>query len=199
MSCSKWSWRRSRARCTRPAEVFASSLDTHHSFFVRYAVASGGDSHLDMHHDAAEVTLNVCLGKEFRGSGLRFCGRFGDSDHRKASALCAHTPGYAILHLGRQRHGADTITEGERLNLIMWARSSAFRAAAAYGHTPPDGYPHQPERGPPDQLCLSQSNDADYEIALAALADGETTRPLPPVCAAGACSRSNKKARFPSA
>jgi hypothetical protein len=51
----------------------------------------------------------------------------------------------APLHLGRQRHGADVIATGERLNLILWARSSAFRAAAAFGHVDADGYPREKE------------------------------------------------------
>ena len=51
----------------------------------------------------------------------------------------------------------------------MWARSSAFRAAAAFGHIDPDGYPPQPEDGAPDRLCLSKTNDADYKRALEAL------------------------------
>ena len=35
---------------------------------------------------------------------------------------------------------------GERLNLILWARSSAFRAAAAFGHVDADGYPRDKEQ-----------------------------------------------------
>lgn len=42
-------------------EVFARSLDHHHSFFVRYATADGADRGLDLHHDASEVRLHVCL------------------------------------------------------------------------------------------------------------------------------------------
>ena len=123
-----------------------------------------------MHHDASEATLNVCLGREgFTGGGLRFCGRFGGEAHRRNVAVADHAVGRATLHLGRQRHGADDLTSGERLNLIVWARSSAFRAAAAFGHIDPDGYPPQPEDGAPDRLCLSKTNDADYKRALEAL------------------------------
>ena len=61
------------------------------------------------------------------------------------------------------RRGADTIESGERLNLILWARSSAFRAAAGFGHVDPDGYPREKEEGNPDRVCLSKSNDHDYE------------------------------------
>ena len=117
-----------------------------------------------MHHDASEVTLNVCLGREFSGARLQFCGRFGSSDHRVASASHSHSIGCAVLHLGRQRHGADAIATGERLNLIVWARSSAFRGAAAFGWLPPDGYPKDREGdGAIDEVCLSKANDDDYE------------------------------------
>lgn len=72
------------------------------------------------------------------------------------------------MHLGRQRHGADNITSGERLNLIVWARSSAFRAAAAFGHVDADGYPKEKEGSGfmPDRVCLSKANDADFEAQL---------------------------------
>ena len=138
------------------SEVFSSSIDHHHSFVVQYSKATGGDRGLDLHHDASEVTLNVCLGRGpssvgepgFHGSGLRFCGRFGGGDHRRTSCVHAHTPGRGVIHLGRQRHGADDLIDGERLNLIVWARSSAFRGAAAFGHVPPDGYPREAGTAP---------------------------------------------------
>lgn len=145
-------------------EIFADSLDHHHAFVVRYEASGGGDAFLDMHHDASEVTLNVCLGRgAFEGSGLRFCGRFGSAEHRRETCELRHAPGRAVIHLGRQRHGADVISAGERVNLIVWARSSAFRAAAAFGRVDPDGYPRAKENGEPDRLCLSRANDDDYE------------------------------------
>jgi hypothetical protein len=124
---------------------------------------------LDMHHDASEATLNVCLGRDdFPSGGLRFCGRFGDSDHRMASHVYSHSKGRAILHLGRHRHGADNIgsTSAERMNLIVWARNSAYRGAAAFGHAPLDGSPLEKEAGEPDRLCLSKANDRDYETQM---------------------------------
>ncbi|GMI06687.1 hypothetical protein TrRE_jg6408 [Triparma retinervis] len=149
-----------------PTEMFSNSLDHHHTFCVEYRAEElgVGDRHLDMHHDASEVTLNVCLGRDgFKASGLQFCGDYGASDHRASSLKLEHTIGTAVLHLGRRRHGADNITGGERVNLIVWARSSAFRAAAAYGHVPPDGYPKTKEGSVVDTVCLSRANDADYE------------------------------------
>jgi hypothetical protein len=40
-------------------------FDAHHSFVVRYKV--GADVDLAKHVDDSEVTVNVCLGREFDG------------------------------------------------------------------------------------------------------------------------------------
>ena len=150
------------------------------------ALAPVGDKGLDMHSDSSEVTVNVCLGKEgFRGGGLRFCGQAGTPDYRKLQCTLQHVIGRAVVHLGRHRHGADDLLPAdssssslgaaetlspanERLNLIMWLRSSTFRAAAAYGHIAPDGFPRipEPEGFVPDVCCLSRFNDPDYDLQL---------------------------------
>jgi len=151
-------------RALYAAEVFADTLDHHHTFCVRYAV--GGDEDLAMHHDASEVTLNVCLGNAFQGARLDFCGRFGDANHRTKATTVAHAVGTGVVHLGRHRHGVGRVEAGERVNLVLWARSSAFRAAAAYGHVPPDGYPLA-SPGAVDRCCLSKPNDHDYAKQIA--------------------------------
>ena len=46
---------------------------SHHSFMVQYK--QGEDLGLDMHHDDSDVTLNVCLGKEFTGATLCYPSR----------------------------------------------------------------------------------------------------------------------------
>ncbi|XP_050902209.1 2-oxoglutarate and iron-dependent oxygenase domain-containing protein CP2 isoform X2 [Lathyrus oleraceus] len=53
-------------------EVGGSTLDSHHGFVVEY----GKDKDVDLgfHVDDSEVTLNVCLGKEFSGGELFFRG-----------------------------------------------------------------------------------------------------------------------------
>eukprot|EP01035_Chromulina_nebulosa_P017572 gene17572-23140_t len=142
-------------------EAVAQSLDHHHSFLVEYK-DKDGDIGLDMHHDASEVTFNLCLGKEFEGSGLKFCGPSGSNNNRKLQHTYSHKKGFAILHLGRHRHGADNISSGHRINLIMWCRSSRFRIAAYNGEINPDGYPKQTEIEAPDFECLSKTNDDDY-------------------------------------
>lgn len=164
---------------TDDAAMITSALDHHHSFIVRYQAhtsgrtpgSSGADEDgrkgLHMHHDASEATLNVCLGRnDFSGGSLRFCGRYGDADHRSKGTVVLHAKGRAILHLGRQRHGADDVSSGERMNLILWARNSAYRGAAAFGHVPLDGTPQKKESSVLDRLCLSKSNDRDYEEKL---------------------------------
>lgn len=153
-----------------PSEPVSLGLDHHHSFIVEYR-DKGGDQGLDMHHDASEITVNICLGKSFQGSGLRFCGEAGSSNHRKESLVLQHKKGRAIMHLGRQRHGADNIQSGHRLNLIIWMRSSLFRSAASQAIINADGFPVLPEGAIPDKQCLSRFNDDDYDFQLQAIAN----------------------------
>ena len=105
-----------------------SHFDRHHTFVVRYKV--GEDLGLDMHTDDSDVTFNVCLGKEFKGAGLQFCGNQGAPNHRHASLLYQHRLGHCVIHRGHRRHGADDITEGERLNLIVWTRALVLHSWA---------------------------------------------------------------------
>jgi hypothetical protein len=54
------------------SSVVVNPLDSHHGFIVEYEL--GKDSKLDFHVDEADVTLNLCLGKEFKGGDLYFAG-----------------------------------------------------------------------------------------------------------------------------
>lgn len=134
-----------------------SPFDGHHTFIVRYK--ENEDLGLDMHTDASDVTFNLCLGKEFSGAGLCFCGVMGSPEHRKHRYTFKHEVGRCVWHLGRQRHGADDIQSGERLNLIIWNNSSAYRKTAEYKHPP-----YRKEDGPPDAVCLSYTHDRDYGV-----------------------------------
>ncbi|KAG8639151.1 hypothetical protein MANES_14G108800v8 [Manihot esculenta] len=89
------------------------------------------------HVDDSEVTLNVCLGKQFYGGELFFrgvrCDKHVNSETQPEEILdYVHVPGRAVLHRGRHRHGARATTSGHRCNLILWCRSSVFRELKKY-------------------------------------------------------------------
>jgi len=108
----------------------SNTLDGHHGFIVSYEL--GKDVKLDFHVDDSEVTINACLGKNFMGGDLYFGGiRCYNHQQRppkpEEEISVSHTPGTAILHLGKHRHAARRVISGERHNLIVWCRSSIFR------------------------------------------------------------------------
>ncbi|KAF6158383.1 hypothetical protein GIB67_022463 [Kingdonia uniflora] len=79
------------------------------------------------HVDDSEVTLNVCLGKQFSGGELFFrgirCDNHVNTDTQTEEILdYSHIPGHAVLHRGRHRHGARATTSGHRINLLIWCR-----------------------------------------------------------------------------
>lgn len=129
--------------------------DGHHCFIVRYR--EGEDLGLDMHTDDSDVTFNVCLGLEFDGAGLQFCGLMGAPNHRKHTYTYKHAKGTCVCHLGRKRHGADDISEGERLNMILWNHSSTYRQSDEYNNVP-----YSIEESAPDAVCVSYTHDRDY-------------------------------------
>ncbi len=141
-------------------------VDHHHAFMVQYR--QGEDLGLDMHTDACDVTLNVCLGKEFTGAGLTFCGLRGGGHERTFAFRHQHVKGRAIMHVGHHRHGADDIVTGERYNLILWNKSSTFRASKEYMSKM--ARPPSDEADQPDLVCLSYTHDDDFE----------QYKPLPP-------------------
>ncbi|CAA2949650.1 uncharacterized PKHD-type hydroxylase At1g22950-like [Olea europaea var. sylvestris] len=116
-------------------EVGGSTLDAHHGFVVEY----GMDRDLDLgfHVDDSEVTLNVCLGKQFSGGELFFrgvrCEKHVNTETQSEEIFdYSHVPGRAVLHRGRHRHGARATTSGNRINLLIWCRSSVFRELRKY-------------------------------------------------------------------
>ncbi|XP_068750350.1 2-oxoglutarate and iron-dependent oxygenase domain-containing protein 2-like [Montipora capricornis] len=101
------------------------SLDSHKAFTVHYRI--GEDLDLSYHYDNAEVTLNVSLGKAFTGGEL-FFGDMRQVPLKEAECTeCEHKPSYGLLHRGQHMHGALPIQSGERINLIIWMRSSTVR------------------------------------------------------------------------
>jgi len=107
------------------SDYYGSSLDDHHCFMVRYK--QGEDIDLALHIDDAEITLNVCLGKEFTGGTLNFYGIKDSPDQKKLNITIEHIKGVGLLHLGTHYHEANKIESGERCNLILWCRSTQFK------------------------------------------------------------------------
>jgi len=131
-----------------------SELEGHHAFTVRYK--GGEDTHLDVHTDDSDVTFNVNIFGEYKGCPLVFCGIVGAPDHRHFMKEYIHKLGFAVMHSGRHRHGAEDITMGERVNLIIWSYSYNFRRSAASRKK------HKREKSPPDTRCVSYTHDRDF-------------------------------------
>ncbi|CAK8573980.1 unnamed protein product [Lathyrus sativus] len=117
------------------SEIGGSTLDSHHGFVVEYG--TNRDVELGFHVDDAEVTLNICLGTQFSGGELFFrgvrCDEHVNTETQSGEIFdYPHVPGHAVLHSGRHRHGARPTISGNRINLILWCRSSAFREIKKY-------------------------------------------------------------------
>jgi len=110
-------------------DVGGASLDHHHGFVVQYKMKE--DKGLNFHYDESEVTLNVCLGKEFEGGSLYFQGLLMEPSTHDENFEFRHVPGRAILHIGKHRHGANPIENGERFNIILWMMSSTYQLKQA--------------------------------------------------------------------
>ncbi|KAF2557226.1 hypothetical protein F2Q68_00013977 [Brassica cretica] len=108
-------------------EVCGTGLDSHHGFIVEYG--KDRDTDLGFHVDDSEVSLNVCLGKQFSGGELYFRGV--RCDHH-VNSESGENENYDYSHRGRHRHGAKATTSGHRVNLILWCRSSTFREMKSY-------------------------------------------------------------------
>lgn len=87
-------------------------LTKYHGFTVNY---SAKQRNLDAHHDDCDVTLNICLGGDFKGGKLAF---YDDDDN--IVATLDHVVGQAVLHPGSYSHAAQNIRSGTRTNLILW-------------------------------------------------------------------------------
>jgi len=79
------------------------------------------------HTDDSEVTLNVCLGKDFTGGEIIFGTVRGDggsaSGGHGETMTVPPSAGRGVLHLGRHLHGVSPVTGGQRFALVLWARS----------------------------------------------------------------------------
>ena len=154
--------------CARLFPVEGSQFDSHHSFIVRYRADE--DRSLDMHTDDSDVTFNACIGHQFTGSTLSFCGTVGTPDHRKFSHTYKHALGRAVVHKGTRRHGADSLLSGVRQNIIIWNRNKTFQKDKRYAM----------ESGEPDVICVSDTHDLDHDEYKAQTGKHQPKRWCPP-------------------
>ena len=83
--------------------------------------------------------------------------RTGESDYVEYK----HRVGHGVLHRGQQLHGAMPIADGERLNLIIWMRSSSVRnQLCPMCDSKPD---LQPESGFADGFTQTQVDVCDVQ------------------------------------
>jgi hypothetical protein len=132
--CSKYLFPLSALFFPESKGFLGEKLEQHHTFLVKYKI--GEDLDLSTHVDDSEVTLNVCLGKEFSGGTLFFNGIKGTDSENKENFEYEHKLGRAVFHVGKHIRkiilgsfnvffvdGANKIKEGERINLILWLRN----------------------------------------------------------------------------
>ncbi len=85
-------------------------------FSIQYE--PGIDTSLQLHSDASAVTLNINLNlpdETFTGSEVDFY----DPITGKANRL-SFEPGVAMIHRGAIAHAAQSITSGQRTNIVLW-------------------------------------------------------------------------------
>ncbi|EOA37893.1 hypothetical protein CARUB_v10009361mg [Capsella rubella] len=117
-------------------EVCGEMFDSHHGVVVEYG-ENRSVAELGYQIDDSEITLNVCLSKQFAGGELCFRG-LRCKKHARAEAKPEETfdysqiPGQAILYRGCHRNGARATTSGYRANMILWCRNSLFREMETY-------------------------------------------------------------------
>jgi hypothetical protein len=121
----------------------SSALDGYHVFSLR---VEGGEEEEEeeekkkekqeyraTHIDVCEISMNVCLGRAFRGSGMTFAGEDvgGQAADGVARSYVEHVPGRAILNLCQHHHAGSGTVGGERYSLVVRATSAEFRRSPA--------------------------------------------------------------------
>eukprot|EP00753_Platysulcus_tardus_P015640 PLAT5161.1.p1 GENE.PLAT5161.1~~PLAT5161.1.p1 ORF type:complete len:365 (-),score=97.21 PLAT5161.1:97-1170(-) len=119
-------------------EVASEGLDYRYGYIIGYgdvARVAAADappllarSALVSHTDDSDVTVNICLGRDFRGGEICFRYLRGDPFEGEEEKRVAPLPGRAVVHLGQHLHQVLPVERGERLVLIIWCRSSAYRS-----------------------------------------------------------------------
>ncbi|CAK0837154.1 unnamed protein product [Prorocentrum cordatum] len=136
------------ARLLHP-EWDADAFDSYHAFTIsEYASAkpahmkpwktAANEDDLDWvkrapkHNDICEISMNVCLGRNFTGGGVYFLDALGPSKPWEPQ-LVEHIAGMAFINRCQHHHGTFPISEGERHTLVIRLLSSEFRRAPAEG------------------------------------------------------------------
>lgn len=119
-----------------PELAWPGDISHHYSFVVRYR--EGEDVDLAEHSDASVVSINICLGKRFTASGLKFQPykpllNFGTQEtyETKVGGVIPLQLGQTLIHRGQHRHEALPLKTGERINLLFWlfAKNGDVRVA----------------------------------------------------------------------
>ncbi|AEE32341.1 2-oxoglutarate (2OG) and Fe(II)-dependent oxygenase superfamily protein [Arabidopsis thaliana] len=117
-------------------EECGAMFDSHHGYYIENG--EDRDPPLGYHLDDSEITLNVCVRKQFEGGEISFIGtrclRHKRTDVKPEEVFhYCHSPGQAILHRGRHRHGPRANTPScSRANMILCCRNSLFREMEKY-------------------------------------------------------------------
>lgn len=84
------------------------------------------------HNDVCEISINICLGRNFTESGVFFAGFSGMHDASAFSPIWVpQVPGTGYIHVCQHQHGVIGPAAGERHSIVIRALSSRFRAAPA--------------------------------------------------------------------
>ncbi|KAF0916092.1 hypothetical protein E2562_000701 [Oryza meyeriana var. granulata] len=92
-------------------DVGVNTLDSHHSYVVEYGEADDARGPSGAPPALPRMTLWVSS-----NAGE-------DQEH----FVHPNVPGQVVLHHGSHRHGVFPVTSGERINMVMWCKSSMFR------------------------------------------------------------------------
>eukprot|EP00397_Hematodinium_sp_SG-2012_P018731 GEMP01019200.1.p1 GENE.GEMP01019200.1~~GEMP01019200.1.p1 ORF type:complete len:387 (+),score=62.71 GEMP01019200.1:142-1302(+) len=84
---------------------------------------------LDTHTDDSEVTMTICLGREYTGGNVILRHLREDPNEGEEQTRIKMETGQATLFYGQQLHQVEDITSGERHIFVIWARSNKYRAA----------------------------------------------------------------------
>lgn len=104
-------------------------FEAHHSFIVSYSV--GKDTSLGVHDDNSEVTINIALRDDFEGASLALYNH-ARTAHPQVCAKDKHLwkvgAGTMLFHPGEMLHEVLPLTNGRRMGLIVWIRSTSWRS-----------------------------------------------------------------------